>query len=279
MGFFDKLFGGGQKAARGQQDTAVEPAPPRAPDFQRRAQSVDWDWDSPQARALTHEILQAAAPAFQPAQIKEVPDDENIDLRGSFSGSPVRFAVWLSFGTFWAIEMLAQSPIAHFAIERDHEKIPKLKEAHDPWSQQEEQRIFVGKGIFFEGYDDDIAARLALWAQMPPGLQQRVVHDLEALDARTLSVVADRVMLSQTPGFSDLPDPIGYMQGCAALLATVRDWCTQGANPQMAAPPQMTQLGGVGPGARMTCSYCSSLFILSAASNTCPNCGAPAQAA
>jgi len=280
MGFFGKLFGkddaqdGQAGSGAGQSGGAQPVASNQMQKFYQRAARTNFDWDNGSARALVNEILTAIAPSFGNAMVKEVPDDENIDLRGTFAGSPVRFAIWMSFGTFWAIQMKCANGFAMLEIERDHEKIPKGKDEQDPWSENEERRVFIGKGIFFEGDDDEISAKLASWGAMPESLRARILHDMEAMDINTIRTTHDQVSLHQKPGLGDLPDAQAYMHGCAALMATLRDFITQASSPVQPGP------GAASPAwlHRLTCSFCASLFVLNEAQSRCPNCGAAPQA-
>jgi len=215
-----------------------------------------WGWDKPDSRALAHEILNLAAPRFDNAKIKEIPDDEHIDLRGRYDGAPVRFAVWMTFGTFWAVEMLCKSPKHGFEIERDHEKIPSVEDTDDPFAKNETQRVFVAKGIFFEKDNYGRTERsLSLWEDMPDDVQDRILSDMETLDMRSIRVTEDSIALNQTPGFRDLPDGIGYMESCAQLMAFLKnlDPSADGDNPV----PEV-QASAHHPGREFACDYCPS---------------------
>ena len=267
MGFFDFLTGGKNGAARS--------------NWRRRANGLDWDWDNAKAKAFTREFLQAAAPRFAPAQVKDVPDDEHIDLRGVFAGSPVRFAVWMSFGSFWSLEMKCPNGVAEFELERDHEKVPKHGDPNDVWEEQQERRIFVAKGIFMEGDREELDQRLAHWGQLAMAFRQYLVTEMERLDVRSVRAYANQVMVSQSPGLRDLDDPISYLEDISRLMAAMRDTLIPSAlgAQETAAPNMQPHPGTVASRIThpVTCNYCSSLYVLTEHQNTCPNCGAPAQ--
>lgn len=275
MGLFDFLFG------RKRDDDLTE-APASVPtgplpwrerlELARGEEDFDWDWGNAGAHRLVHGVLEEAAPRFGndggPARIKEVPDDENIDLRGTHDGAPIRFAVWMSFGNFWTIEMRVPELGVAMDLERDHEKIPKRRDEADPFDDDEGVRVFVARGIFFEGDEDDVEAALATWSRIDASARERILQDMEALDVTTLMCHGTSLNLNQRPGLTDLDDPIAYMERCAAFLAGVRDALAGlGAAPD--APVETTVITG-----RVTCSYCSSRFIQTPVAQNCPNCGA-----
>jgi len=288
MGFFKKLFGGGSEEGGEQKgaEPAAEPAKDKSPwpKMLAAARAVEpdrfsfWEWENVTARQAVGKYLTMIAPSFGNAKIKENPDDENVELRGTFDGSPVRFAVWMSFGTFWSIQMRCQANLPELEIERDHEKIPKEADEDDPWDEDEERRVFLGKGIFVEGYDSDIEQKLALWSQLPESLQDSIVTEMERLDMNTVRAYGQEVSLNVKPGLNDLADPLEYMTACAQLMAAIKN----GAGGAAAGVPAAAQAAGVPaavvqPAHKITCSYCTSVFILTVGKNTCPNCGAPAQ--
>jgi hypothetical protein len=229
-----------------------------------------------------HEILQHAAPRFGNAKVKEVPDKEHIDLRGTYEGAPIRFAVWLSFGTFWSIEMLCTSGLGNFAIERDLEKVPTVEDANDPFAKKETRRIFVAKGIFFQGDDADMAANLQRWDRMPEALQTRILREMSELDINSIRMNRDSVWIHQSPGFRDLPDGIGYMEACASLMAALKQVApieVRSPAPQptrQPLPAEATHAPSVGR--EFPCGYCHSIYWMSPTRTHCPNCGAPPSA-
>ncbi len=293
MGMFDSIFG---KKTRGDEPADPEPAVTAPTTWRERREQAtrhedfEWDWGNERAHALVHEILQEAAPHFGDAKIKAVPDDENIDLRGTFDGAPIRFAVWMSFGSFWTIQMRCPNRVGELYVERDREKIPKQQDADDPWDEDEERRIFLAKGIFVEGSDGDVADKLDTWSKLPESLRTRILADMERLDVRMLVSYTDDITLNQRPGLGELDDPISYMEDCARLLAEIKNELAKGDRDPSTVPSVQIRgaveingvriepnvvTGNLEAHARLTCQFCSSMYLLTPANNNCPNCGAP----
>lgn len=153
----------------------------------------------------------------------------------------------------------------------------KEKEADDPWDEDEERRIFVGKGIFVEGYDDDISKKLEVWSKLPEALREEILVEMERLDIEGVDSYDKTASLSVNPGLNDLDDPIAYMVSCAELLSHIKNAVESGDTVSEQTGEGTPQVIAKGPTRTLTCAYCTSLFILSEGSNTCPNCGAPAQ--
>jgi hypothetical protein len=275
MGFFKRLFGGGSRDDA--PDETLSPWQQKLSAAKQRTDVDDrfWDFRNAGARELVVELLTDMAPSFESAKIKEDPDDRHIDLRGYYEGAPVRFTIWMRFGKFWRIAMRSSNPLGTIDIARDHDKIPKEKDPTDPWSENEERRVFLGKGIFVEGHDPAIEETLSAWSRLPDALRTRILEDMERLDMDALRVYDEETSLHVEPGLDELDDPIAYMTSCAELLASIKDAVSD-------RPPGAEEQQGVAaarPSHALTCAYCSSLFILAAGHNTCPNCGAPARPA
>lgn len=285
MGFFDFIFGrkssedaDGQPSSGGAASSGPMPWPARLAQA-KRSEDFGWDWGNVHAHRVTHSILEDAAPLFgtaeRPAKIKELPDDENIDLRGTCEGSPIRFAVWMSFGSFWTIELRVDGVGASFELERDEEKVPKHGDDDDPFAEDDGLRVFVGKAIFVEGSERTVAEKLAVWEAIPEPLQETILAEMAALDARRVDARGNAITLNQRPGLNELDDPVAYMRRCAAFLVALRDGLPSApigasASSDTTAVPPVAHV-------RISCAYCSSKFLQTPSHQNCPNCGAAPQ--
>ena len=98
--------------------------------------------------------------------------------------------------------------------------------------------------------------------------------------------------LGQRPALPALEDPIAYMEDCARLMAAIKNAIAEGdrdpaAEPRVRirGPVEINGVvidpgavdGGAGAHERLTCRFCSTVFVLTAASQKCPSCGAPAR--
>jgi hypothetical protein len=192
---------------------------------------LSWEWGNKRAHQFVHKIFSEVAPTFstleRPAVIKEDPDRGHIELRGIYFSRPTRFSIWMEFGSFWVIEMATLDadeeyslnyPYHDITINRDFTKKPKNIDPNDPWSVDDQQRIFLAPGIFFEEHSSRMGASIAFWNSLPKFAQERILRDMERLDMRALRWKGHIVSIRQRPGLSDLDDPVAYIKDCADLL-------------------------------------------------------------
>lgn len=237
--------------------------------------------DTAAAELITALFTEASA-TFGNGHVVARTDDERVELRGTFCGAPIRLGVSLPFGSIDTIEMLGESDLKRLNLVRDLAKIPSPSEPADPWSADENQRIFVAKGVFVDGNATEVQRQLATWSSLAAEAEARVLTDMERLDLYNLGSGgigrhANVVGVGANPKVSDLDDPIAYLHACAELMAAHLSALRRAAPPPepgnsaLSPPPGAAQIPVV-------CAYCGSMFIVSAGKNTCPNCGAAAQA-
>lgn len=169
------------------------------------------------------------------------------------------------------------NPHGNLSLFRDPSKVEQ-QAPRDAWSANEPVYLFVGKGVFLHGNQTEVdleAARLRslgvdvgaiaramnserisslrvqgdiIEAEFPTAIQEML--DRKGQIVRTAHLVGQLAQKIQ----STAPDP-GIAQAAAG------DWHTA-----QLAPLQ-----------KYTCHYCNTLFLMTADSYECPNCGAPAE--
>lgn len=254
-----------------------------------------WRDDNQPARALVHWLLERVAPVFGNGKIVDgepVPfatigmvhiaefgldqvqrEHRNPELRGICEGIPVRIPVSIPARRVWTIEMRCDEKARFFRVERDLARIPRPADPSDPWAKSGPQCMFLGKGIFLDDSDPKQTQEWLVpnWQSLPPAARELVVQTMERLDLRffELSNANSALYVLGNRTLDQLEDPIAYLHSCGAFLAEMVRQLALTAGPSPALSRQA-------PAPRVTCSYCSSIFILSAGKNTCPNCGAAA---
>lgn len=291
MGFLDFLSGKKKSSAPTDQPPAAPAAPAPPPSAWQAqlqaAQKADFHWDfkNAAARALVTQLLAQAAPVFGAGHVKEMPDDDAIELRGTFDGAPIKIVVSMDFGSINKFEVMCDNRIGYFILHRDHEKIPQPGDNADPWSAGDERRIFIAKGIFVEGSDAAVAEALARWSALPGPVQAHVLAGMEQLGLYMITVMPKNVMLVRGESLKNLDDPIAYMQTGARMIADLASAVGHGAPVGAVAAGPAVVAVAAGPAVvaapavdltPITCKFCSSLFILTLGHTSCPNCGAPA---
>jgi hypothetical protein len=306
MGVFDFL-GRKPKEAAPEPPAVARPHAPQAPDpslspWQQSLWQAEhspgfaWEDGNGAARGFVRLLLKRASSAFgdgpvvngEPAELFTPAaivisrfggglvhnEDTNPELHGTWEGIPVRIPVSIPARMFWAIEMRCQERARFFTILRDPTRIPRVHAPRDAWAKSEQGCVFLGKGIFLDDSDPDTTRDWLVphWASVPAPAQELVIREMERLDLRCFALSNSHMTLQVLGNrrLHQLDDPLAYLASCAALMAGF-------ARALEASPGSGVPLSSrAAAPERVTCRYCSSLFILAAGKNTCPNCGAPA---
>ena len=284
MGIFDSLFG--KKKDEGA-DQAAQPAQPAETNWARRLKGY-WDMDDPAKWPLCEELLGDIAPHLDSGKIKKIPDDDEIELRGRIGGTPVKINFEVDMG--WVRpEMKITNRIGEIQLERDHEKIPQERDEDDDWASDDELRVFVAKGIFVEGDDEEVDETLDTLSQLPEALRGKLLAEIERLQFNHLYVYRDGMNVGLKPNNYEMADPVQHILDVVSIMKQLADTVAAGDR-DMASEPRVIIRGNVmidgQPVAptegvhtprsfgRATCKYCSTLFVPGVGSR-CPNCGAP----
>ncbi|HJL15605.1 MAG TPA: hypothetical protein RMH99_08120 [Sandaracinaceae bacterium LLY-WYZ-13_1] len=289
MGLLDALFGKKDPPAE-EIEATPESADASLAGRIRRLGLSDWDWTNDTARALAREVLTEAGASFDRPTVKEIPDDRETQLRAVHRGIPVLAGVSLGFGSLGSLSARCDNRVGVIDLRRDHDAKPKEPEPGDPWSADEDIRVFVAEGIFLEDHPRYLREDLEAWTSLPADARERLTAALERLDARRLAcrdLGEGTAHLEVRPKLHELEDPVGYVRSCLETLAELGETLARGGVDPTAAPT--LELGADGetratgsPASETaftpaTCAYCGTLFLLTVGRHQCPNCGAPAQ--
>lgn len=283
MGVFDSLFG---KKKGKETEGQAAPAPRRTP-WARRLKGY-WDMADRNKWPLCEGLLQDIAPHLENGKIKKLPDDDEIELRARIGGTPVRVNFEVDMG--WVRpEMKITNRIGEISLERDHEKIPQDRDSGDDWADDDELRVFVAKGIFVEGDDEEVDETLGSLSRLPGDLDRKLVAEMERLQISHFYAFSESMNVGFGPNNYEMVDPVQHILDAIQLMKSVADALATGER-DMASEPRVVIRGNVeidglrveptegvhAPHAveRVTCGYCSTLFV-PAAELRCPNCGAP----
>lgn len=178
-----------------------------------------WDQQNTSTRAHVAQMLESVG--FAGAKVLDRADEKHVELRANHDGAPVRFSVWMAFGSFWSIEMQSAGRIDDLVIKRDHEKLPTEKH-DDAWSEDDEQRVFLAEGIFLEGDHQEVSEMRHTFASLSPALQQHVLGEMERLDLKGVRIWSESISLGSNMKLRDLKNPAEYMTECANLMAQIK---------------------------------------------------------
>lgn len=285
MGLFD-IFKSKKKDESAPQPGAAVGTPSAAPASPWRSRLANYgDLSDSKQWALSEQLLGDIAPAFDNAKIKKLLDDDEIELRGRIGDLPVRINFEVDMG--WVRpEMKIANRTGELRLERDHEKIPLEKAAGDDWADEDALRVFVAKGIFVEGSEEDINQTLSTLGALPHALCTELFAEMERLRMSQLYAFVESLSARFDPNHYEMNDPVADVTAAAQLMQKLAVTLSQGSQGAGAASPGEfhdvedgeidMRGGGFAPAAavqRVKCSYCSTLFVLGTTSN-CPNCGA-----
>ena len=270
MGLFG-LFGGKKKEADPGADQAGEPAA-------EKGATSPWpgrfrgfrDWDDDRKKVVGKEFLADIGTQLQNPSVKEMLDEDDLELRARFEDVPVRIKYELDMG--WVnLEMKCASPIDDLELEWDLEKIPVHSDDDDDWGDDDEIRAFVGKGVFVEGDKDSVNNSLAALASLPAEVGDRIVKTIEGLRLTRFYLFSESINVGFDDNSYEMADPVAMVTEAVAMMVNVAKTVGTVTPP---APGQAAPVGGVTavPVKLVGCTYCSTKFNLGANSR-CPNCG------
>lgn len=234
------------------------------------AQFRSFDLETEQKLALCGQVFQVMAPHLQNSKIVPKYDDDEIELRARVDGVPVR--VNLTDMGWVTIEMKIDNRAGQLMLERDHDKIPKHKQADDDWADDDELRVFIARGIFVEGYENDINQAFATLGALPNGFVPWLCGQLERLVLSRLFATHDTMSVGFEPDVDQMRDPVQHIMDAVHTLKQAATGLAQGTAGPMAVQQGYVQQAA--PMHRVGCDYCGTLYVLGTSSH-CPNCGAP----
>jgi len=278
MGLFG-LFGKKKKETAEVAEEAAATAPEQAAE---QASGSPWpkrfagfgDWDDDKKKAVGKELLADIGTRFENPKVKDMLDEDDLELRGRVDGVPVRVQYELDMG--WVnLEAKCQGAIEDLELEWDLEKIPvEAADDDDDWGDDDEIRVFVGKGVFIEGGKDEVGIALAALASLPTELSQRIIQTMERLRLTRFMIFSTVINVGFDDNSYEMADPVAMVGEVTTLMAHV----AQAVGTVTPPVPGQAGAGGVTvvPVNVVTCSYCSSKFNLGAGAR-CPNCGGAAE--
>jgi hypothetical protein len=196
MGFFSKLFGGGDKVA-----------PPFSPTA------------SPEQRsAAAKQLLEQVAALLQLGSAVVATREDDAELRGTLRGFPLRLVVD-SRGSIDDADLRYEGDLEYIDLDYD----PELERAApqpdvEPWDKSD-KRIFIGPGVFSSG--SSCAKEVAEFRKLEPALQQRTIDEMRRLRIRYFRSRREEHNLHFYDDLEDVAEPAKWLADAFALAADV----------------------------------------------------------
>ena len=237
--------------------------------------SDDWDsTDETDSKTdLIKDLLNSVGAGLDNFKTKyEVNDDDCIEIRGSLNDFPVKVSVNVrdfKTETFVKVNYADSSPRP--MINYDLTKVPKERASteEDPWADDDEIRVFVGEGVFFESSDeDDIEENLSYWEQIDESTRKALIEGLTEHKIEMISATYDEIETSYWNA-EDLLQPSDTSKAivaCLSLSILIAKSLEGVIVKESSGDTRVNKL--------VTCKYCSTKYPLGTDAN-CVNCHAP----
>jgi predicted Zn-ribbon and HTH transcriptional regulator len=228
------------------------------------------DWGDDRKKEVGKAFLEDMGTLLQSPKVKEVLDEDELELRGRYEDIPIRLKYESDMG--WVgLEMKCPSPLDVY-LEWDPEKVPvHSDDAGDDWDEEDEVRVFVGKGVFVEGDKNTVNGALAQFASLPAELQGAIVGTMQELRLSRFMILGETINTGFNDNSYEMSDPAGMIGRAVSLMARTARVASSGE----VVVGQISSGGArvaIAPVHLVTCGYCRTKFNLGANSR-CPNCG------
>jgi hypothetical protein len=166
-------------------------------------------------------------------------------------------------------------------IQWDPDKIPRKTDKSDPWSTGEENRVFLGKGTYVEGRDQEIEKCIFLFQSMSEGLRKSIVDTLGRNKIGSISIhisgnisasISEKCLSESKRPLAMVFDVMDLLVKMARELENSETLITTGIAAGDA-PLDIINADEKNKIVIATCNYCTSKFLLTE-KFSCPNCGA-----
>jgi len=180
-----------------------------------------WDWDDDRKRTVGFEFVADVAGSFENAKVKEMTDEDDVEVRGRIKDIPIRVKYELDMG--WVtLEMKCQSPFDDLQLEWDPEKVPVHGgNADDDWDDDDELRVFAGKGVFVEGDKDSVQQTFDALGALPAELSTEIVQAMQQRKLARFYVFSESIDVGFKDNAYQMQDPITEIVETAGLMARV----------------------------------------------------------
>jgi len=178
----------------------------------RRAKAMD---SEPRIEAL-REFFQSIAPALGQASVYRKPGEDELDIRATYRGRPVRLEIDSSLGIEITVRTSNAPGMLFFNFS------PELRasdEAAPAWGGGDASRKhFVGEQVYLEGGKRVLEEKLHAFESMTPHVRRAIADQMPALGIRYVRIEPRDVWLMTWTNLDEMNDPeaelvelIGYL--------------------------------------------------------------------
>ncbi|PLW91944.1 MAG: hypothetical protein C0592_13190 [Marinilabiliales bacterium] len=235
----------------------------------------NWDYDEDKINAAWMHFLNDLKSLLSDTKIIEpndAADNYSYELRGKMDGLPVKFetdTMDYSYSNPPCLNVIIKLKDyeGDFDLTRDHDKIPMDKDDDDWGDEDQDIRVFVGKGIFVEGDEDRVCSTLAYIDGFPEDITDAVLQQMEEIPILYYRISYDQLEVFPEDSPILWENPIDRYTAILDLMGKIAKHVL-GSNVES----DNIEKKILTKYKRVKCKYCSSHFLMGETSN-CPNCG------
>ncbi len=215
-----------------------------------------------------------------PGEIKQKPNDDEVEWRGQCYNLPTRLLV----NSFQDVEGMVKFNNPHGTVDLnwDPEYVNDPGDA-DAWSDDDTARVFVGRGVCIETFASSMEEEMAGFKSLPYEPMRHLIGAMIRDHASRVYIRSDEFEFGFKHTLDEWPDGVAAVTRFTQMVGwCCASWAATPPDPNAMAAIQAISYGGGAAQAghyapiKMHCNYCRSTFLLTPAS-VCANCGAPAQ--
>jgi len=239
-------------------------------------------WDNEKWLSTYKSIMNEVGKSLENPKIKLDEDDETLEMRARIHNTPIRIT-WgfdpddASYPGFIAIEMKVSGRIKEFQLNWNPEKIPREKDGKwdEDWEEESDDllRVFVAKGIFFEGTELFVNENITALNSLPEELKTTLYKTMWSIPISQIEIDGDpgSIRVNYDKNVIMLQDPVGDITRVIDVMVKVAEEIKTDAPKEDAEEVEEDEVESF---ERSTCGYCTTCYVLKLR-HSCPNCGAP----
>lgn len=222
---------------------------------------------------LGKEFLTDLGRHFENPRLKDTMSSDQVEIRGRISNHPIRLN-WEVDTSIVEYELKCNINIKdHVFLHWDLDAKPVAESDDDDWGDNDEMRVFIGKGLYIEGSPKVVNSGCNTFYSLPLELRKKIIETSNNLELVGYSIGSQDIGVSFYTQVHDMRDPELSFSHTAQVMAQIADAlkCEPSETTDSATPNPDTQLAST-PLKLANCSYCAAKFNIAGTPN-CPNCG------
>mgnify|MGYP001585003270 CR=1 FL=1 len=197
---------------------------------------------------------------------------KHYELRGRYEDIPVKFYTDMADYESYPVNLDLKTKFTGFegvfCLYRNLNKIPIEKDTDEDWAEEDQSiRVFVGKGIYVEGYEEGVQYVLSIFQTLPQDILDHILQLMEEIPIYDFSIGNEEFDVIADDSPVNMEDPVEKYMSVLNIMLELKKILS---NAEISAEAVNKEI--ITEYKRVQCSYCSSKFLMGMKPN-CPNCG------